>query len=81
MVNKNLYKYQKAIATPIKQIYHDGFYVVDWYQVKLGKMVLGNGPKDKCIPLKRELNCSHSKRAFINEWENRGKINDTLEVG
>lgn len=66
MTNKTLYKYQKATMRPVERTYYDGFYLRDNYQVKLGKTILGNGPKDKTIALVRKLNGSGPKRTKVN---------------
>ena len=65
-MNKTLYKYQKATMRPIRRVFYDKELLVDRYQIRLGKTVLGSGTKEQSIPLKRELNCSGPKRTRVN---------------
>lgn len=70
MVNKTLYKYQKATIKTINRVHRDGVLLLDRHEVKLGKTVMGSGTLEQSIPLLKELNSSHRKRRDVNKIYN-----------
>ena len=70
MVNRTLFKYQKATMRSTTRVYRDGERLIDRHEVRLGKTVMGSGTLEQSIPLKRELNRSHLKRREVNKIYN-----------